>query len=130
MKKKILVIFVCLFLVSIPVFSVVGIINDVKKTNSIKSIIRDEYVEPKLNQLYRYNSDSDWDYWSNPPHLYAISNGNVGIGTSNPSAKIDIEVSGGGAATIGSLHNIASGNFAIAIGYVSNAIGNYSTTMC
>ncbi len=56
-------------------------------------------------------------------------NGNVGIGTTSPSAKLDVEVSSGGAATIGSSLNSATGDYAIAMGYEANASGNYSTAM-
>ncbi|MFH1100643.1 MAG: hypothetical protein V1726_01210 [Methanobacteriota archaeon] len=34
--------------------------------------------------------DNDWDYWTNPPHMFAIPSGNVGIGLLNPSAKLDV----------------------------------------
>ena len=61
--------------------------------------------------------------------MYAIPSGNVGIGTINPSAKLDIEVIGGGAATIGSSSNIAKGNYAVAIGYGAKAISNYSIAL-
>jgi len=55
--------------------------------------------------------------------------GNVGIGTVNPSAKLDVEVSSGGAATIGSSGNSATGDYAIAMGYDTTASGLYSTAM-
>jgi hypothetical protein len=110
MEKKILVIFILILLISILAISVAGI-NEIKKTN------------------VQYNTDDDWNYWSNPPHIYTIPNGNVGIGTSNPSAKLDIKLNGGGAATIGSSYTVALGNYAIAMGYGTNASGNHSTTM-
>lgn len=127
MNKKILVIFVCILLVSIPILSVAGKINDVKTTTIKNSNYLDK--SPEQQQLYGQKTDSDWDYWSNPPHMYVIPYGNVGIGTSNPSAKLDVEVNGGGAATIGSSYNTALGNYAIAMGYGTTAISNYSTTM-
>lgn len=34
--------------------------------------------------------DNDWNYWTNPPHMYAIPSGNVGIGTASPGAKLEI----------------------------------------
>ena len=129
MEKRMFVIFMCILLVSIPVLSVTGIINDVKTKNSENRILRDDSPEPQLSQVYGQKSDSDWDYWSNPPNIFVIPSGNVGIGAQNPSAKLDVEVSSGGAATIGSSYNIASGNYAIAMGYGTKAIGNYSTSM-
>jgi len=55
--------------------------------------------------------------------------GNVGIGTVSPGAKLDVELSSGGAATIGSNTNSATGDYAIAMGKGTNASGGYSTAM-
>ncbi|MDD5291874.1 MAG: tail fiber domain-containing protein, partial [Candidatus Omnitrophica bacterium] len=57
------------------------------------------------------------------------SNGNVGIGTTSPSAKLDVETSSGGAATIGSSGNSASADYAVAMGYNTTASGSDSTAM-
>ena len=32
----------------------------------------------------------DWNYWNNDPDMFMIPDGNLGIGTSNPAAKLDI----------------------------------------
>jgi hypothetical protein len=56
-------------------------------------------------------------------------NGNVGIGTTSPGAKLDVHVSSGGAATIGTSGNSATGDFAIAMGKDTTASGYYSTAM-
>jgi len=53
----------------------------------------------------------------------------VGIGTTTPSAKLDVEVSSGGAATIGHVDNVASGNFAVAMGRDTTASNDQSTAM-
>ena len=42
-----------------------------------------------LKNLYPFKLLS-WDFWSNPPHIYARNSGNVGIGTNNPVAKLDV----------------------------------------
>jgi len=68
-------------------------------------------------------------YYDTPPSQGLYVYGNVGIGTTSPSAKLDVEVSSGGAATIGSSGNIASGNYSVAIGYENEATGNYSIAM-
>ncbi|MCP4002263.1 MAG: hypothetical protein GY727_15240, partial [Gammaproteobacteria bacterium] len=53
--------------------------------------------------------------------------GDVGIGTTTtPGAKLDVEVGSGGAATIGSPNNVATGNYAIAMGDGATASGWYS----
>ncbi|MBU1320713.1 MAG: hypothetical protein KKH67_16175, partial [candidate division Zixibacteria bacterium] len=55
--------------------------------------------------------------------------GNVGIGTTSPGAKLDVEVSSGGAATIGHPSNSATGNYAIAMGYNTTANNDSATAM-
>jgi hypothetical protein len=42
-----------------------------------------------LKNLYSFKLLS-WDFWDNPPHIYARNSGNVGIGTNNPTAKLDV----------------------------------------
>jgi len=32
----------------------------------------------------------DWNYWDNQPDMFMIPEGNLGVGTSNPQAKLDI----------------------------------------
>jgi hypothetical protein len=32
----------------------------------------------------------NWDFWDNPPHIFSRNPGNVGIGTTNPKAKLDV----------------------------------------
>jgi hypothetical protein len=58
--------------------------------------------------------------------IYFNNGGNVGIGTTTPGAKLDVEVSSGGAATIGHDSNSATGNYAIAMGYDTDASGDWS----
>ena len=118
MEKKMLVILICMLLITIPGLSEAGFIKS--KNNIIDS---QSYSQETLSH------DLDWDYWSNSPHIYTIPSGNVGIGTINPSVKLDVEVNSGGAATIGSLHNSALGNFSIALGFGTKAFGNYSTSL-
>ncbi len=61
--------------------------------------------------------------------LTIADDGNIGIGTTEPGAKLDVEVSGGGIATIGSSSNVATGDYAIAMGSGTTASGTYSTAM-
>lgn len=42
-----------------------------------------------LQNLYPFKLLS-WDFWSNPPHIFTRNTGNIGIGTTAPSAKLDI----------------------------------------
>jgi hypothetical protein len=36
-------------------------------------------------------ADNDWNFTTNPPHMYAIPTGNIGIGTSSPVAKFQVK---------------------------------------
>jgi hypothetical protein len=60
-----------------------------------------------------------------------VTIGKVGIGTTSPGARLDVEVDWdeGGAATIGGSSNSATGNYAIAMGSSTTASGHYSTAM-
>lgn len=34
--------------------------------------------------------DNDWNYWDNPPHMFSLPEGNVGIGTPNPTSELEV----------------------------------------
>jgi hypothetical protein len=71
------------------------------------------YIEEDVDdKLYIYGQDR-----------IALMGGDVGIGTSSPGAKLDVHVSSGGAATIGSSSNSATGSFDIALGTGTTASG-------
>ncbi len=74
--------------------------------------------------------DTTDDSWTGTGNVHTTS-GKVGIGTTNPGAKLDVEVlwDAGGAATIGSSGNSATGNYGIAMGAITNARGRSSTAM-
>jgi hypothetical protein len=128
MDKKIICVLVSLITISTAILSVSAKqINDIH-LNEDNKFIKSHNFEIKSKQL-SYISDSDWDYWSKPPHIFLIPSGNIGIGTNNPSAKLDVEVVSGGAASIGSFYTVALGNYAIAMGFGTNASGNFSTTL-
>ncbi len=129
MKKGIIGIIICLLLIASPILTSGGILGNVKTINNKNIIFLDKESDIQSVKLNVNQTDLDWDYTSNPPNMYTIPSGNIGIGTSNPSAKLDIEVSNGGAATIGSSSNIASGDYAVAIGFAAKAISNYSIAM-
>lgn len=129
MKKGVIGILICMLIIASSILSYAGKIDSVNQIKNRNNIVIENEKELKSNGIEGYQIDYDWDYSSNPPHMYSIPSGNVGIGTTNPSAKLDVEVSIGGAATIGSSTNIASGNFAVALGAASKAVSNYSTAM-
>lgn len=75
---------------------VTGINSNIK--NNIEVSLNKEGIETSLegssfNSLYlpRSDADDDWDYQTNPPHMFSNVTGNVGIGTSNPSYKLDVQ---------------------------------------
>ena len=57
------------------------------------------------------------------------TNNRVGIGTASPSAKLDVEVSSGGAATIGDSYNSATGSVSLAMGSQATASGTVAVAI-
>jgi len=55
--------------------------------------------------------------------------GNMGIGSTDPDALLDVEASSGGAATIGHADSSAEGSIAVAIGRHANASGTSSVAI-
>lgn len=70
-----------------------------------------------------------WASTYSAPSWGLIVEGNVGIGSNSPGAKLDVEVTNGGAATIGASGNSASANYAIAMGHGTTASGAASTAI-
>jgi hypothetical protein len=81
------------------------------------------------------SSNSPLIFYTNPGNIERARiddiTGNFGIGTDNPGAKLDVVVDlyEGGAATIGSSSNSATGDFSIAMGEEATAIGDHSIAM-
>jgi len=75
------------------------------------------------NATYEEKNSSRWNLVNGN---ISYIGGRVGIGTTTPSAKLDVEVSSGGAATIGSSGNTATGDYAVAMGGGVIASGDYS----
>jgi hypothetical protein len=93
-----------------------------------------------ISGYYNLDVDSAWSsdlsgasFTYTNPNLYVASTGDIGIGTISPGAKLDVELpygtGVGGAATIGSSTNSATGDYAIAMGRSTTASGSYSTAM-
>jgi hypothetical protein len=55
-------------------------------TSDTSQIITNEIdiLDPIEIQNSGRGDDDDWNYWSNPPNMYANVTGNIGIGTTNP----------------------------------------------
>ncbi|MHC4693842.1 MAG: hypothetical protein ACYS67_13955 [Planctomycetota bacterium] len=84
---------------------------------------------PTPYALYAKSAGGDNDWTISGNDMYSAVSGNVGIGTTSPSAKLDVEVAEGGAATIGNSFCSATGYCAIAMGYNTNASKGSSTAM-
>jgi hypothetical protein len=128
MKKGIIAILICMLFVTSSLLTSAGFLRNDKNSDNTNHLINEKeskFQREKLDVL----DDLDWDYTSNPPHMYSIPSGNVGIGTLNPSAKLDIDVSNGGAVAIGSGTTVALGNYSIALGFAAKAIADYSIAM-
>lgn len=96
MKRKIIGILVCTLMIAATVLPVAGNINIEKKPGLVKPVesnaplkqfsLRSFALPPWLLALI----NPDWDCWSDPPNMFSIPTGNIGIGTNNPSAKLDV----------------------------------------
>jgi hypothetical protein len=71
MNKKIISSLLFMLIILVIVYPAVGI----SENNSILAPIQ---------------TDMDWDITTNPPNMYAIPSGNVGVGTSSPQSKLHI----------------------------------------
>jgi hypothetical protein len=96
MKMKVLGLVVCTLLIASAVLPAAGIMISDKSKNDdkryIKKIAETSKTESLTTELIQptLGEDGDWDYWSNPPNMYAIINGKVGIGTTNPTSKLHL----------------------------------------
>jgi len=98
MKKKTLGIVVCMLLIATAVLPAVGSINIDKNQDVNTSDEPDGFQKPSrrsskpllLPPFLLQLVNGDWDYWSSPPHMYTIPEGNVGIGTSNPTSELEV----------------------------------------
>jgi hypothetical protein len=108
---------------------------NIGKTRNVESsVVEGNEVSDSSQQYSSRTDDFDWEVSGNDvltEHGGGYPSGSVGIGTTSPSAKLDVETGHGegGAATIGSSYNIATGEFAIALGAYTNASGRRAIAM-
>lgn len=95
MEMKAVLIVMCTLLIASAVIPAAGNMNFNKSINDEQCVVAlnempgEETLVKKLSQTNQ-EQDGDWDYWSNPPHMYNIPTGNLGIGTINPTSKLHI----------------------------------------
>jgi len=73
-------------LISAAVLPAVSSIDD-------ENVQNDEPIEtykPLILPFFLSLFNGDWDYWTGSPNLFAIPEGNVGIGTDHPGEKLDV----------------------------------------
>lgn len=63
-KKLMMAMLICGLLISVGFYSVVA-------------------KKPKMK-------DTDWDFWTNPPHMFSNVTGNIGIGTNDPKTTLHV----------------------------------------
>ncbi|NIP25182.1 MAG: hypothetical protein GWN67_12680 [Phycisphaerae bacterium] len=103
--------------------------GDSNDSNDFATLSPRQKTTPAPYALYAESAGRDNDWTISGNDMYSAVSGNVGIGTTSPSAKLDVEATSGGAATIGSSFNSATGIYAIATGYNTNASKGCSTAM-
>lgn len=83
MKKDLLknIILIGIFILLIEVSIVSGISKGIEKNSEFNNT----NVGPSFSDY-----DDDWDYWTNPPHMFSNISGNIGIGTTNPTNRLTI----------------------------------------
>ena len=90
--RLVITIAICVLFIAVAFSSTVG--EPLTERNFVKE--KEDPVDsphrpsrPLLSLFYAI-VNNDWNYWCNPPHMYAIPTGNVGIGTTNPEYKLDV----------------------------------------
>lgn len=66
--------------------------NQTLSESNSPSVVSEETttIDPPISQIGGRGDDGDWDYWTNPPHMFSNVTGNVGIGTTNPTNLLHI----------------------------------------
>jgi len=84
MNKKMIGIIVMMLLIAAALFPAVSSIdnenNNTSKTN-----------KPLPLPFFLSIFNGDWDYWTSSPDMFALPDGNVGIGTISPSSRLEVD---------------------------------------
>lgn len=87
-KRRLLIAIVsCIVLLTVTLTSTIGTSINPQTTPQEKMNASTQLPIP-MKGLFKFRIlNKDWNYWSNPPNLFAIPSGNVGIGTTDPQEK-------------------------------------------
>lgn len=92
-NRLVLTIVICLLFVVVALSNAMGksLVNG-ELIEESKEIVDNSINNKQLSiNLFNFRIlNRDWNYWSNSPNLFTIPSGNVGIGTDNPQATLDI----------------------------------------
>ena len=89
--KLMLSVAVCLLFIAISFSSATVKSADIQANQTKKDSDPVLPKNPRVLSLFNFRIlNLDWNYWDNKPNLFLIPTGNVGIGTSNPLAKLDV----------------------------------------
>jgi len=88
MKKKIIGILICTLLIAATVLPVAGAMNADKNPGTPKPA----HLTPAwaIWLIKYFHLNDDWNFWNSTNNIFMIHTGNVGIGTENPLAKLDV----------------------------------------
>lgn len=100
MKKEIVGILVVTLLIATTIIPVVGSMN-VERKNEINTTaetktsvelrqVSRRFLPTQLPPWLLSLFNGDWNYWDNEPHMFSIPDGNIGIGTNNPTSKLEV----------------------------------------
>jgi len=93
MKTKIIGFLVLTLLIAAAIFPAVSPINNENVQNDETTSGFDrpsKTYNPLILPFFLSFFNGDWDYWTGSPNMFAIPEGNVGIGTDNPETKLDV----------------------------------------
>lgn len=117
MRKKILIILVITLFISSSIVTL-GQESNIENTNTEENKNNFEKSESNHRGLFPNLPrilNKDWNYWANKPNLFTIPTGNVGIGTDNPSEKLEV---------VGTIHS-SKGGFKFPDGTVQKTAAKY-----
>jgi len=87
LNKKIrllLIVGICVSFIAVSLSTAIGTSIATQSNNTTQE--KDSISLKSLAGFKFFN----WNFWDNPPHIFSRNLGNVGIGTNNPLAKLDV----------------------------------------